>query len=40
MFEIYPDRIVTIDRFSYFPETGNFMLYLPEEDTYIYVPEV
>jgi hypothetical protein len=39
MFEIYPDRIVTIERFSYIPETGNFMLYVAEEDTYISFPE-
>ena len=39
MFEIYPDRIVTIDRFSYIPETGNFMLYDVVNDTYVPFPE-
>ena len=39
MFEIYPDRIVTIDRFSYIPETVNFMLYLLDEDTYPFPEE-
>jgi hypothetical protein len=37
--EIYPDRNVTVDRFSYFPETGIFMLYVPEDDTYVSFPE-
>ena len=35
LFEVYPDRFVTIDRFSYIPETGIFMLYDAAEDTYI-----
>lgn len=39
MFEVYPDRIVTIDRFSYIPETGNFMLYDVVNDTYVPFPE-
>jgi hypothetical protein len=38
-FEIYPDRTLTVDRFSYIPETGIFMLYLPAEDTYVPFPE-
>ena len=39
LFEIYPDRNVTIDRFSYIPETGIFMLYDIVNDTYVPFPE-
>ncbi len=37
--EIYPDRNVTVERFSYILETGMFMLYVPEDDTYVSFPE-